>query len=181
MRFTVSVPSAEIRGRLRSARVAFGTQQQPVLEAMGVQLLSLSKQAYIVKSRGGTGSDGIKWKPLAESTIARKNKRGKANANRKKTKGGKARPTGGNVAIGIDTGLQLNSATPGFKAPGGGNIMRLTNTDVTVGYGREYSKYFDEHRPLLPVKLPESWEKLLGKILERWALNLLREKLGKPL
>lgn len=179
MRFAVNFPADGIRAKLRRAKVAFGTQQQPVLEAMGVAVLSQSQQAYRVKSRGGMGSDGITWKPLAASTIAKRNRRGKKNAKRTTTKSGKARPIGGTVSIGIDTGLQLNSASPGFKAVGGGNIMRLTNTSITVGYGRSYSVYFDEHRPLLPDKLPEPWLKELEAIVGRWAVDLLK-KAVKP-
>lgn len=37
---------------------------------MGVALLSQIQQSYIVKSRGGVGSDGIKWKPLSRAAIA---------------------------------------------------------------------------------------------------------------
>lgn len=37
---------------------------------MGVALLSKVQQAFIVKSRGGVGSDGIRWKPLSPRTIA---------------------------------------------------------------------------------------------------------------
>lgn len=39
---------------------------------MGVALLSQVQQAFIQKSRGGTGSDGIRWKPLKPETIARR-------------------------------------------------------------------------------------------------------------
>lgn len=179
MRFSVRFPSDEIRAKLRRAKVAFGSQQRPCLEAMGVSVLSQSQQAYRVKSRGGTGSDGLKWKKLAQSTIDKRNRRGKPNAKRTKTKSGKARPLGGGVEIGRDTGLQLSSASPGFKAAGGGNIFRLTNTSITVGYGRSYSKYFDEARPLLPVKLPDPWRKKLEAIVGQWATKLLRGELDK--
>lgn len=37
---------------------------------IGVALLSQIQQDFITKSRGGTGRDGIKWKPLARATIA---------------------------------------------------------------------------------------------------------------
>lgn len=177
MRFSVRTPSDAIRAKLRRAKVAFGDQQRPALEAMGVAVLSQSQQAYRVKSRGGQGSDGIRWEPLADSTLAKRNRRGRANANRKTTKSGKARPIGGSVSIGIDTGLQLSSASPGFNASGGGNIFRLTSTDITVGYGRSYSKYFDDARPLLPVKLPQAWRKILENIVSRWAASLIKGSL----
>lgn len=35
-------------------------------------LLSKIKQAFIAKSRGGTGEDGIRWKPLKRETIAQR-------------------------------------------------------------------------------------------------------------
>lgn len=38
----------------------------------GVALLSKVQQAFIVKSRGGTGEDGIRWKPLKRETIAQR-------------------------------------------------------------------------------------------------------------
>lgn len=37
---------------------------------LGVQLLSLIQTAFVEKSRGGMGSDGIQWPPLSPSTIA---------------------------------------------------------------------------------------------------------------
>jgi len=39
---------------------------------MGIALLSKIKQAFLVKSRGGTGDDGIHWAPLKRSTIAQR-------------------------------------------------------------------------------------------------------------
>jgi hypothetical protein len=36
----------------------------------GVAALSQVQQAFLIKSRGGTGADGIKWKPLSRKTIA---------------------------------------------------------------------------------------------------------------
>lgn len=147
MKFTLTVPTASIRRKLRKARAELLADRPTVLRTIGVAILSDSQQAYRTKSRGGVGSDGIRWSPLKPSTIAKKNRRGKQNANRKTTKSGKARPAGGIVAIGIDTGLQLASGSPGFNAAGGGNILRITDRDVVIGYGRSYSRYFDEKRP----------------------------------
>lgn len=174
MKFSVRVPSDEIRAKLRAAKARFGNEQRPALEAMGVAVLSHAQQDYRAKSRGGRGSDGITWEPLAASTIAKRNRRGKKNVNRKTTKSGKARPMGGSVSIGIDTGLQLNSASPGFSASGGGNIFRLQSTSITVGFGRSYSAYFDEKRPLLPIDIPPEWQKELEAIVGRWATKILQ-------
>jgi hypothetical protein len=43
---------------------------RPVLTRGAVALLSKIQQAFIEKARGGTGSDGIRWKPLERATIA---------------------------------------------------------------------------------------------------------------
>ena len=37
---------------------------------LGVALMSKVQQAFVVKSRGGTGEDGIRWAPLTRATIA---------------------------------------------------------------------------------------------------------------
>jgi hypothetical protein len=39
---------------------------------IGVTALSQIQQAFITKTRGGIGSDGIKWKPLKPATIAQR-------------------------------------------------------------------------------------------------------------
>ncbi len=43
-----------------------------LLTRIGVALLSQVQQDFILKSRGGTGRDGIKWKPLSRKTIAQR-------------------------------------------------------------------------------------------------------------
>lgn len=176
MRFQIRVPADDVRSALRRARVSYATQQRDVLEALGVRVLSYAQQDYRTKSRGGRGSDGITWEPLAESTVNQKSKRGaaKRQKNRKQTKSGKLRAVQRSMAIGIDTGLQQASASPGFQASGGGNIFRLTNTEITVGYGRSYSEFFDEQRPLLPDVLPDAWRPELEGIVTRWAEKLMR-------
>ena len=179
MLFKVKFPIGEIKRKLKATAKKIERKQIELLEAVGVDLLSKAQQDYRTKSRGGTGTDGIQWKPLAASTIKAKGKRGKGNEKRKTTKGGKARPGAGSAVIGINTGLQLNSAAPGFKGPDGkgGNVKVVTTTDVTVGYGREYSGHFDEDRPLLPVTLPEAWRKSIKGIVVRGVERILREGL----
>jgi hypothetical protein len=73
----------------------------------------------------------------------------------------------GSYQIGIDTGLQANSARPGYVTPDGkgGNVLKLTDTEVTIGYGRSYSEYFDRHRKLLPEIMPAEWIEALEEIV----------------
>lgn len=39
---------------------------------LGVALLSKVQQAFLIKSRGGTGDDGITWPPLKRATVAQR-------------------------------------------------------------------------------------------------------------
>lgn len=160
----------QIRRGLEAAGRDFQAEQANVLEAVGARVLSYAQQDYRTKSRGGTGSDGITWAPLAESTVKRKASKGSAKRqkNRKQTKNGKARPTGNAVAIGIDSGLLLNSSQPGFA----GN-MSVDQASVTVGFPRTYAKHFDAQRPLLPSRLPDAWRDELDGIVTRWAESVL--------
>ncbi len=179
MSFTFKFPP-EVLKKLKAIKHDIQAEQRQLSEAVGVDLLSKSQQAYLIKSRGGTGSDGIKWKPLAASTVAKRNRRGKQNTKRNTTKSGKARPMGGSVDIGRDDGFQLSSAKPGYQAPSskkkhGGNIFRLTNTSITVGYGMSYSKYFDEDRAMLPTVLPQKWRESCEAIAARWLENIFSQ------
>lgn len=124
-----------------------------MLHTFGVRLLANSKLDYILKGRGGTGADGRSWKPNSPATIARKNRRGRNNR----------RFSAGQNQIGVDTGLQLASASPGFSAPdpkGGisGNVFLETDFSITVGYNRSYSHWFDVERPIFPITMPRSWQ-----------------------
>lgn len=68
--------SGELRELLRRVPSIFaGTTPDPIGIAQGLQLrlgvalLSKIQGDFITKSRGGTGEDGIRWQPLARSTI----------------------------------------------------------------------------------------------------------------
>lgn len=179
MQFSVRSPLRGLVSRAKSTAAKVAKAKREILEVIGTQLLSLSMQDYRTKSRGGTGTDGITWRKLAASTIKRKGRRGKVNEKRKTTKGGKPRPGAGSSAIGIDTGLQQSSASPGFKGPDGegGNVLENDGTAVTVGYGREYSKHFDKDRPLLPETLPPQWEAKCEKQVSKIVEKIIRDEL----
>lgn len=80
------MPDANYRGTTSDLAALFGklnaalagqangyeSYVRPVMDLIGVALLSQIQQAFIVKSRGGTGSDGIKWEPLKPETIAQR-------------------------------------------------------------------------------------------------------------
>ena len=198
MKFKMSGDFDGFRRRIKAAAADFERKKKTLLKRLGLQILSNAQLDYQTKGRGGTGTDGIKWTPLAESTIRAKNRKGNkqsgtaAKAAKKTLKGQKrggqtkqqkAAKTflsnAANTQIGVDSGLQRASAQPEFKGPDGkgGNVFDIEETAITVGYGREYSEYFDEKRPLLPETLPPAWEKDLDKIQEEWADEILKEHL----
>lgn len=150
-------------------------RKDELLKAMGVQLLVDSVKDYHTKSQGDTGLDGEKWKPLAPSTVQRKNQRKLGGRGR-----GKSKLSLEELAftdIGIDTGRQLKSASPGYSGQDGqgGNLFEQDAESVTVGYNRDYSEHFDEVRPLLPEILPEDWVQHQEEIIEKWAEQIIEQ------
>lgn len=158
--YRVHFPLADLKRAARNNQQAIEQEIADILEVLGIQLLSLIQLDYEVKSRGGSGAGGVTWKPLKPETAKRKGRRGRRNRNRRTTASGRRRPRAGQTAIGVDTGLQRASATPGYRAPDGegGNVFELGATDVTVGFGRSYSQYFDDERELIPEPLPMQWQ-----------------------
>jgi len=225
-------PKDELNASADAIAEAFIVHRQETFEVLGVQLLQFVQLAYIEKSNGTTGDDGIHWAPLKVSTIlARLRRAGHITAtkvNRKEEtavaprprqrtaytvaktvkrnkqlfeeleaagvvfhdKKGKQIKTGdkhkrgttlavtpntqkstvsispGSYQIGRDTGLQLNSASPGFMGPdgGGGNIFTQDEVSFTIGFGRNYSQYFDRWRKLIPDVLPAAWQEELERL-----------------
>lgn len=233
----VVFPARELSDAITATEVALLQSRRDILETIGVQLLSYAKLDYVTKSRGGTGTDGIKWAPIKVGTIlARLRKAGHiksrpvAGTNRqtsvvaktvkanealfkqlaragvkfrdkkgKVVKGNSPRAKAGNTVgvtkavrsksvtlspgsyqIGVDTGLQLNSASPGYKGNDGkgGNVFQQDDVSVTVGFGRSYSDYFDKHRKLFPDTLPDPWREGLEEIAAREGGKIVEDTLG---
>lgn len=87
--------------------------------------------------------------------------------------------------IGIDTGLQRSSASPGlpqdriWKTPPrdtlGQNLFRVEPGSVTIGYDREYSRAFDSQRKIIPDTLPAPWQTQAEVALRTWADQVIAE------
>lgn len=179
--FQIKVPYNDIIARVESAKKNVEQQKPEILEAIGVQVLSLAQRDYRTLSRGGTASDGRVWKALDPKTIKRKASRGRKAGVVKRTFGGNVLPSGNVSAIGIDTGLQMASGSPGFIGADakGGNVFTKGPTSITVGYGRVYSKYFDAVRKLMPDVLPDSWRKAIDRVVAAWLQKIVAGIGGK--
>lgn len=88
----------------------------------GLVALGRIKRAFITKSRGGTDEAGERWEPLAPSTIARR-RHGKRKS--------------ANVEILRDTGLLLNSMSPGITIAE--QVFRIGRGEVIVGTNRKWA------------------------------------------
>lgn len=178
-------PLQDIVTVIQGAGKKLTNARKDLLEAIGIQALSFVELDYREKSRGNVGADGTRWAPLKPETIIRKAGGRKkfdlaARSKRKTTKTGKVRPTNSiTQGIGIDTGLQFNSATPGYIAPDGkgGNVFRVEGFRVIVGFGRSYSVYFDAKRKLIPTTIPQEWQDRFEEMAATQGLEILDKEL----
>lgn len=126
-----------------------GKAPDPVGAARGLQLrlsaalLSQVQQDFLVKARGGTGRDGVKWAPLSRKTLT------------KKRTGGT-----GQAEILRNTGRLLRSITPGVDgvARGPDQVVQTLPGSVVVGTNVPYAAAHQTGtrttpaRPFLPVR-----------------------------
>jgi len=181
----------DLPDQLRKARETLRTTLPSLLQQVGVYVLQEQKFSFESKSRGGTGADGVKWKPLADSTEVKKARKSKAFKGRqkrlralgKRLKAAKSDKQRSKIVgqidglgsvpksqIGVDRGMLRNSSTPGYAGPDGqgGNVLEVKGNRVSVEYGRSYAKWFDEKRPLFPTTAPQSWVDGIDSIVRDW-------------
>lgn len=137
---------------------------------MANAMLSQVQQDFIRKSRGETGKDGVKWAPLAPSTIKRRlAKERKAQKGNKKGKKASTKFLG-RFDIGRDTARLLRSLAAGKlvgQAPGNPDTSVTSALAViAVGTNVPYAEWFHKGRgkvqpprPIVPVdgSIPQAW------------------------
>lgn len=148
----IHFPTAELTQRLTKAQHALDQQRAPLHAQLATRLLALAHANYADKSQGGGGADGVRWKPLATSTLARRS--------------GKGTSRGGGSRIGIVTGRQRAAA-----------FVDVNDSSLSLGYDCPYSPYFDQERPLIPDPFPTTWLTELEPIVQHWAESLLTTSL----
>lgn len=117
----------------------------------GREVLTLEKANFETKSGGGIGANGVKWVPLAESTLIRKARQIQA-ANNRKGKKNTFRAVGMAAAV---IGVQSKRMRKALK------IIKVGPTFVEVGYevskAAWWQKVFNFYRQLMPAPLPSEW------------------------
>jgi hypothetical protein len=148
---------------------------------VGVAALSQVQQDFLLKSRGGTGRDGISWPPLKPETIARRRRSaGDVQAARAEIEAarlrGEKRPTvvqlygSRQVDIGRDTDRMFRSLSPGVEdRPSGaeGQVFETPPGAVIVGTNVPYAEAFHAGRPEQNQPARPMWP-LNGSIPAAW-------------
>ncbi len=155
--------------------------------AIGSAALSDIKADFVRKARGGTGEDGVTWEPLKPATIAA---RRATRADLKRHKEGKVLLSQRQVEILRDTGILLNSLSPGqisggelpsgysppsaeggdqqiFKTIANGVIVGTTVPYAGVhqhGSDKKKKKNNIPARPFLPRVIPDRWAARWNKV-----------------
>lgn len=140
---------ADARRALLEFPDAFARQSPRMLGQIGTRLMERARADFLVKSNGGTGAGGIKWKALTPSEQRRK-QRGR-----------------GVVGIGVRTGELLESLTytigPGSTSWG----KSLEQSEVAVEFADQpKANAFNAERPLFPTMLPALWYRETGRITQ---------------
>lgn len=125
-------------------------------------------------------SAGVKFHDHKTGKLLRAGKRAKSQAFVTNYRGavGETRIDVNGYEIGVDTGLQRAAATPAYKS-NPNQIFEIVENSVTVGYGRNYSKFFDLRRKLFPDELPEAWLNDLEEIASDYMQRVAEEAINK--
>lgn len=165
---SITVDTGELSRQLAELPGELADNQKDLMEEVGMYLVSELKLDFEKKSNRGT-SNGIKWKELDPATERQKARKG----------GWKGKPgeTPPQSQIGVDKGLLRNSQNPGFATVGGRDVFDARQDQVTVGYGMEYAKYFDDARPLIPEEAPKEWTEEVEAIVSEWFADEIDKRL----
>jgi hypothetical protein len=143
------------------------------LAVLGNAALAEITAAFRVKSEGGTGSDGVKWAPLKESTLERRRAKGIEHDRRLE-----------------ETGDLLDSLRPGSDDPDAPRplhqVFDVEPGAVTVGSSLPYADRHQRGTDHMPARvivppdgaLPPAWEAAVEAAAER-ALDAVMDLLSR--
>ena len=147
-------------------------------------LLSQVQQDFVRKARGGTGRDGVKWLPLAASTVAARLRKAGGGAKTGKGKGKAKGKYAGSVEILRDTGELFRSLSPGVEdrpsnAPG--QVLRTTTNRIVVGTNKK--TWHQKGTKRLPArrlwpadgKIPPAWRPAVKAAMKRGVAAIVTE------
>lgn len=136
------------------------------LRAVGRAALDLIYEAFLVKSRGGVGSDGISWEALKESTLERRRRKGIVHDRRLE-----------------ETGALLASLKPGEPGAVPNQVFKVEPGAVTVGSSDSKAEKHQNgrgHVPPRPItppggEIPPGWDEAMNEALERGMEKVVEE------
>lgn len=121
--------AGELLRSLAAVRQRLMVEKPAILRDIGRKVLARAHEAFNVKSAGGTGADGLQWKPLTARYVGQR-------------KAG--------TAIGVRSGTLRD---PRFDVLD----VHADESYVSVGFGAPHAEFFDEERPLINNYLPAAW------------------------
>jgi hypothetical protein len=157
--------------------------RQDLLKVVGVELLMMAREDYLVKARGGMGADGIKWESIQLRSL-RHRQRGGLRTERKNRRhqtsslkhandtSRRIAPSAGDYEIGRNTDRLLNSLLPGS-----GQNISVEDAVVEAGAETTYAAYFDNRRPILPETIPPAWLEELERLVQSQAQSAIEKVL----
>lgn len=136
------------------------------LREVGREVLDLIYEAFLVKSRGGVGSDGISWAELKESTLERRRRKGVTHDRRLE-----------------EAGDLLASLKPGEPGAVPNQVFKVEPGAVTVGSSDSKAEKHQNgrgHVPPRPItppggEIPPGWDEAMNEALERGMEKVVEE------
>ncbi len=136
--FSVELDMTDARGQVTDLQAALARQRPQLLAEIGRGLVEAAHRDFAVKSRGGTGADGVRWPVLTPEEARRKARHGQ-------------------TRLGVRSG---DMAAIIIYTSGGPNAFGklIPANEVVIDYADQpKANYFNARRSLLPSTLPDSW------------------------
>lgn len=148
---SLTIDTRDAQQQIGTLLSALQRQYPEMLGAIGREITTAAHRDFVVKARGGTGADGVKWPALTPRVANRKHRRG--------------RPL-----IGVDQGElgSLNSIRP-IVGPGRTSAGRpIGRLEVAIDFiDQPKANFFSGHagfrRPLMSAVLPDVWYRLAAQ------------------
>jgi hypothetical protein len=139
----------QVRAITREAAAVVGKAWPILQRKVEPTIKQLVQEDFRIKSRGGAGADGRRWRKLAQSTIDKKN----------------------SDVIGIEFGDMYESLR---VVP-----VKRNETMLLISYENVHAEFFDEQRPLLPDGDVPKWIEKMEPLVEEVVTQNIQRLIDK--